>query len=73
MGQVERNLDEADPLGSGPSVQVRHAPLYADDLEVLGCKREGGIGSVQSFVVMAAMGAPFKWAEQREGLVSEWA
>ena len=36
--------------------------LYADDLEVLTMGREGRIGGVLAFALMAALGAPFKWA-----------
>ena len=46
--------------------------LYADDLEVLAIGRQGRIGGVLAYAVMAALGAPFKWAKQRGGLVTEW-
>ena len=46
--------------------------LYADDLEVLAVGREGRVGAVLAFSLMAALGAPFKWAKQRGGLTSEW-
>lgn len=45
--------------------------LYADDLEVLGAGRDGRIGSVLSFGLMAALGALVKWSKQRGGLVKE--
>ena len=46
--------------------------LYADDLEVLTIGCEGRIGGVLAFSLMAALGAPFKWAKQRGGLSTEW-
>lgn len=46
--------------------------LYADDLEVLAIGRDGRIGGVLAYALMAALGAPFKWAKQRGGLVTEW-
>lgn len=46
--------------------------LYADDLEVLAIGRQGRIGGVLAYSLMAALGAPFKWAKQRGGLVTEW-
>ena len=46
--------------------------LYADDLEVLAVGRVGRIGGVLAYATMAAFGAPFKWAKQRGGLVTEW-
>ena len=46
--------------------------LYADDLEVLTIGRKGRVGGVLAFALMAALGAPFKWAKQRGGLVTEW-
>ena len=46
--------------------------LYADDLEVLTKGSEGRIGGVLAFSLMAALGAPFKWAKQRGGLETEW-
>lgn len=46
--------------------------LYADDLETMAPGPQGRIAAVVAFVVMAAMGAPFKWKKQRGGLVTEW-
>ena len=46
--------------------------LYADDLEVMAPNKAGRYGAVLAFVVMAAVGAPFKWKKQRGGLVSDW-
>ena len=46
--------------------------LYADDLEVLTVGREGRVGGVLAYALMAALGAPFKWAKQRGGLTTEW-
>ena len=46
--------------------------LYADDLEGIAVGKEGRIALVVTFVVMAALGAPFKWAKQRGGQVTEW-
>ena len=46
--------------------------LYADDLEVVAIGREGRIGGVLAYGLMAALGAPFKWSKQRGGLVTEW-
>ena len=46
--------------------------LYADDLEVLTIGRRGRIGGVLAYSVMASLGAPFKWAKQRGGIVTEW-
>eukprot|EP00438_Fugacium_kawagutii_P016063 Skav228711 [mRNA] locus=scaffold928:5979:6920:- [translate_table: standard] len=46
--------------------------LYADDLEVVAIGRSGRIGAVLSFVVMAAVGSPFKWGKQRGGWITEW-
>lgn len=34
-------------------------------------KAQGRVAVVAAFVVMAAMGAPFKWKKQRGGLVTE--
>lgn len=39
--------------------------LYADDLELLAIGRGGRIGGVLAYALMAALGAPFKWAKQR--------
>ena len=46
--------------------------LYADDLEVVAPGREGRLGAVLAFAVMAAVGAPFKWSKQRGGWITEW-
>lgn len=46
--------------------------LYADDLEVVAPSKAGRIGAVLVFLVMAAVGAPFKWKKQRGGWVTEW-
>ncbi|CAK9107239.1 unnamed protein product, partial [Durusdinium trenchii] len=46
--------------------------LYADDLEVLTVGREGRVGGVLAYALIAALGAPFKWAKQRGGLTTEW-
>ena len=46
--------------------------LYADDLEVMAATREGRVGAVLCFLLMAALGAPFKWKKQRGGWVTEW-
>lgn len=46
--------------------------LYADDLELLAIGRGGRIAGVLAYALMAALGAPFKWAKQRGGLVTEW-
>eukprot|EP00435_Cladocopium_sp_Y103_P030315 s433_g7.t1 len=46
--------------------------LYADDLEVIAPGRDGRVGAVLVFLVMAAAGAPFKWQKQRGGWMTEW-
>ena len=46
--------------------------LYADDLEGIAVGKEGRIALVVTFVVMSALGAPFKWSKQRGGQVTEW-
>eukprot|EP00435_Cladocopium_sp_Y103_P063578 s369_g25.t1 len=46
--------------------------LYADDLEVIAPGKKGRIGAVLVFLVMAAVGAPFKWQKQRGGWLTEW-
>lgn len=56
-------------IGPGPGLELL---LYADDLEALGVGKGGRQASVLSFLYMAALGAPFKWAKQRGGLESEW-
>ena len=55
----------------GPGVPVEML-LYADDLETMGIGPPGRRGSVMVFVLMAALGSPFKWAKQRGGLQTEW-
>lgn len=49
-----------------------HLLLYADDLEGIGVGKKGRIALVVTFVVMASLGAPFKWAKQRGGQETEW-
>lgn len=56
---------------TGPSVPLELL-LYADDLEALGVTGEGRRGIVMSFVILAALGAPFKWRKQRGGMCTEW-
>ena len=46
--------------------------LYADDLEVVAPGRTGRCGAMLTFLYMAAFGAPFKWAKQRGGWITEW-
>ena len=46
--------------------------LYADDLEGIAVGKEGRIALVVTFVVMSALGAPFKWSKQRGGQITEW-
>ena len=46
--------------------------LYADDLEVMALGRQGRIGAVLAFSLMASWGAPFKWKKQRGGFITEW-
>ena len=46
--------------------------LYADDLEGMGRGPAGRKGLVLAFLFLAALGAPFKWAKQRGGLLTEW-
>jgi len=48
------------------------ALLYADDLETMGVGKEGRKGQVLMFVILAALGSPFKWKKQRGGMVTEW-
>lgn len=48
------------------------ALLYADDLETMGVGRDGRKAQVVLFVLLAALGAPFKWKKQRGGMVTEW-
>ncbi len=46
--------------------------LYADDLEGIAVGRSGRIALVVAFVVLSALGAPFKWSKQRGGQITEW-
>ena len=46
--------------------------LYADDLEGIAVGKSGRTALVVTFVVMAALGAPFKWSKQRGGQSTEW-
>ena len=55
----------------GPDFPVEML-LYADDLEVMGIGSRGRKGAVITFVILAAVGAPFKWAKQRGGVETEW-
>ena len=55
----------------GPGVPLELL-LYADDLEVMSVGKEGRKGAVECYVVLAAMGAPFKWEKQRGGMETEW-
>lgn len=48
------------------------ALLYADDLETMGIGKEGRRCQVLMFVLLAALGAPFKWKKQRGGMTTEW-
>ena len=48
------------------------ALLYADDLETMGIGSEGRKCQVILFVLLAALGSPFKWKKQRGGLSTEW-
>ena len=56
-------------LGRGWPLELM---LYADDLEVMAPGQRGRIAAVAAYVVMAVMGAPFKWKKQRGGLATEW-
>lgn len=55
----------------GPDLFVEML-LYADDLEVIAPSRPGRLGAVLVFLVMSAVGAPFKWKKQRGGWITEW-
>ena len=46
--------------------------LYADDLEALGAGVDGRRGLVMTYLYLATLGFPFKWAKQRGGLKVEW-
>ena len=46
--------------------------LYADDLEIIAPGKQGRLGAVLAFLVMAAVGAPFKWKKQRGGWATDW-
>ena len=45
--------------------------LYADDLESLATTAKGRMGIVLSYLYLAAMGYPFKWAKTRGGFKVE--
>ena len=46
--------------------------LYADDLEGIAVGKGGRIALVITFVILTALGSPFKWSKQRGGQVTEW-
>ena len=45
--------------------------VYADDLESLATTARGRMGIVLSYLYLAAMGYPFKWAKTRGGFKVE--
>lgn len=47
----------------------RDAPLC---LEIMAATPKGRVGAVLCFLLMALLGAPFKWNKQRGGWVTEW-
>ena len=55
----------------GPEMPVELL-IFADDLEAIGADRMGRRGIVLSYVILSALGFPFKWAKQRGGLKVEW-
>ena len=46
--------------------------LYADDLESMGRGAKGRRGIPLSYLYLAALGYPFKWAKTRGGFRVEW-
>eukprot|EP00438_Fugacium_kawagutii_P024156 Skav213841 [mRNA] locus=scaffold315:237802:239760:+ [translate_table: standard] len=46
--------------------------LYADDLEAMGAGKKGRVSLVLAYLILSAVGVPFKWSKQRGGLESEW-
>ena len=56
-------------LGPGMPVELL---IFADDLEALGADLMGRRGVVMAYIILSALGFPFKWAKQRGGLKVEW-
>eukprot|EP00434_Breviolum_minutum_P043184 symbB.v1.2.038481.t1/scaffold6004.1/size21842/3 len=52
-------------LGPGMPVELL---IFADDLEALGADLMGRRGVVMAYIILSALGFPFKWAKQRGGL-----
>ena len=56
----------------GPELPVELL-IFADDLEALGPDLRGRRGVViMAYLILAALGFPFKWSKQRGGLRVEW-
>ena len=55
----------------GPDMPVELL-IFADDLEALGPDLRGRRGIVMAYLILSALGFPFKWSKQRGGLKVEW-
>ena len=55
----------------GPELPVELL-IFADDLEALGPDLRGRRGVVMAYLILSALGFPFKWSKQRGGLRVEW-
>eukprot|EP00435_Cladocopium_sp_Y103_P074484 s15_g49.t1 len=69
-GRISAALLRLGHVLLGPS--PIEALLYADDLETMGIGGEGRRCQVILFILLAALGSPFKWKKQRGGLATEW-
>ena len=55
----------------GPSFPLNML-LYADDLESTGRAARGRMGIPLSYLFLASLGYPFKWAKTRRGFRVQW-